>query len=369
MIILPMYDQDSTRFTNFVNSIKTKPSVILWNILLNANQSNISTLQSQKSKLMQLDGSSRISIAEFTETSPPFQYMLSDLEGSLFFHGPWEYPWAIPQSLDLSAYLFRDHAVMANAKGVFPMASVQTYNYENASFPPPAHLDAQSYLGINAGNKGILFYELRDVDNNVRISVTQPALYAQASKIAEEVLQSNLKNVFLNGTHAYFNPGPDIHFATWRYNNELYVIAVNSSITNSISVNIPILFIVVGQPQNFFTYRPDSLYLENGALKGELSAMQVAIYKFDVNELSVKSLENQRFNVYPNPVSNTFKVSGLVFQFSYEVYTLNGTLLQYEKNISTDQLIDIANLPKGIYLLNILQEAGSSKQTIKIIKD
>ena len=367
IIVLPQYLNDPSRFDAYVNALKIFPSLIGYNLLFNANYAELAVMEQQKQRLQQLD-TTRVSMADFELITPPFQYMIQHLESSIFYQGPWGYPWGTPD-LDMVAYRYRFHKKTTAHQVVFPMIIAQTHNWENNSYPSPAHLDCQSYLGFIAGNKGILFYAFLDSDNYSTINITQPELYQAACDIATELLQSELKEVILHGEHQYFNIGQYRHYATWRYNNNLFVMAANASADNSFAYDIPLPDDVIGEPVNLFDYRPDSLALINNHLTGNLSPYQVAIYKMDLNTgFAEKQATEATITAIPNPTKESFAISGVENKFSCRVYNAQGRLVMSFTEIMPGEPINLEALPDGIYLLSISAKADKQNQTIKIIK-
>ena len=65
--------------------------------------------------------------------------------------------------------------------------------------------------------------------------------------------------------------------------------------------------------------------------------------------------------IFPNPVKNQFIVNGLSGQTLMSIYSIDGRLVR-QCQVENGQLINIANLNSGLYLVNI----GS--QNLKMIK-
>jgi hypothetical protein len=99
------------------------------------------------------------------------------------------------------------------------------------------------------------------------------------------------------------------------------------------------------------------------------------IYDNSVNCYTGISEQKQvtTLNVYPNPTTGLATLSIEVIpntQSIIEIYDISGSLLQSEKLKSqsgtTNQQIDISNLPSDIYMLKVTNI--NSSKTIKIIK-
>ena len=89
-------------------------------------------------------------------------------------------------------------------------------------------------------------------------------------------------------------------------------------------------------------------------------------YEWGTGILSVNEFaNNSRFKVYPNPVQSIIRVDSSINFSSYTIHDLSGKLV-LQGNI-LNQNIDVTNLIKGIYLLNLTDNKNNSK-TVKIIK-
>ena len=87
------------------------------------------------------------------------------------------------------------------------------------------------------------------------------------------------------------------------------------------------------------------------------------LYRLHYTPVSgIEETTNLEFNIYPNPVTNAFKIQNEEKNISFELYNTTGCLLgSYIKN--DDVLnVDMSNFPNGIYLIR------SEKVTKKIIK-
>ncbi|MEO1450354.1 MAG: T9SS type A sorting domain-containing protein, partial [Bacteroidota bacterium] len=92
-------------------------------------------------------------------------------------------------------------------------------------------------------------------------------------------------DAILFGEYTYHNIDYYRYYATWEYNDYLYLIAVNANDQLTYAYNIELPDVVVGSGENMFSYRPDSLQVVNGQLVGQLEPYQVAIYKFETDSL------------------------------------------------------------------------------------
>uniref|UniRef100_UPI004049BADE DM13 domain-containing protein n=1 Tax=Flavobacterium sp. TaxID=239 RepID=UPI004049BADE len=85
--------------------------------------------------------------------------------------------------------------------------------------------------------------------------------------------------------------------------------------------------------------------------------------------LSTENIVKAAFSLYPNPIIDTFKISGLSLenQYAYKIYNLQGALVQNQKSIENESLIDISTLSKGLYIIEIA--ANNSLTHLKFLKE
>jgi hypothetical protein len=62
---------------------------------------------------------------------------------------------------------------------------------------------------------------------------------------------------------------------------------------------------------------------------------------------------NTNFSVFPQPASTQIEIQTNEIIQGYKIFNLNGQLLNEQNNLK-NKIIDVANLPKGIYLLQLL---------------
>jgi Secretion system C-terminal sorting domain len=77
--------------------------------------------------------------------------------------------------------------------------------------------------------------------------------------------------------------------------------------------------------------------------------------------LSIKNIDLEKtINLYPNPCSNSFKISYTLNQngpLRVEIFSLSGQLVQSEKSMKplgkNEDIINTASLPNGTYLVHV----------------
>jgi hypothetical protein len=80
---------------------------------------------------------------------------------------------------------------------------------------------------------------------------------------------------------------------------------------------------------------------------------------------SANVFNNNNFTVYPQPASTQIEIQTNEIIQGYKIFDLNGQLLN-EQNYLNNKIIDVANLPKGIYLLQLINDSNfiSTKKII-----
>ena len=73
---------------------------------------------------------------------------------------------------------------------------------------------------------------------------------------------------------------------------------------------------------------------------------------YDPSLLQTITSQKQKVFLYPNPVKNEINFKGILNKTSYELYTIEGALID-KGNYSPSNSIKVSNLPVGIYLIKI----------------
>jgi len=109
-----------------------------------------------------------------------------------------------------------------------------------------------------------------------------------------------------------------------------------------------------------FRYEGELVYLDITNTEGD-----VAI--FWATTLSNENFDESQFAIYPNPVANELYIESEQVQIKRVViFTLNGKQV-LDVNFQKDQLIDVSNLSKGLYLVKV--ETGNGSLMKKLIKE
>lgn len=174
--------------------------------------------------------------------------------------------------------------------------------------------------------------------------------------------QSFVKEVFGGGSHASKSSSV-VHFG----------------INDITELDSLVIYWPGGREQRFINIKSNQfIEIEEGIGQiGIIGCMDVDNAKYNQNatinsgclaESTITSLEKyydtDHIQVYPNPISKKFKVSGdVTFPLEVEVINFNGKLVINTVLVNSDQSVDISNLPSGIYSIFL-----NKSQLIKISK-
>ena len=86
-----------------------------------------------------------------------------------------------------------------------------------------------------------------------------------------------------------------------------------------------------------------------------------------VESLSIDEVSAEIVKLYPNPAKNMIQMTSNQVIESLMVIDINGRVLQILEILTTDYSLDISNLSKGVYFLEL--QSGESKSTKKFIKN
>lgn len=115
---------------------------------------------------------------------------------------------------------------------------------------------------------------------------------------------------------------------------------------------------VLGEPMNTF--------IEDGDLCIAQGVLQIIINDLtDINSVELQTA----IKVYPNPTVDNLVVdfNGNTQLLNYQLFNINGALLSSANFKGGISNIDVSNLPKGKYVLSILENEKLYK-TFKIVK-
>lgn len=341
-------------FGLYVTRYADYPSVIAWNILDDANAFDEPTIALQRELLNDYDRS-RLTSGSWYATGP-LERMLPYVELAAMQGYPWEND---GNDLAASHVVYRAMTDTARLVGTYSLGTPQAYNWPGETYPPAAHLDVQSYQALATGNRGLLFYTLKDYDVTSTIDVTQPEIFATASKVAGEVLNSELHDVVLFGDFEATWINFYRNYGHWDYGDAHYYVVVNTSATETFAYDIALPTDAGDAAENLFPDRPDSLRVENGRLVGQLAPYQPAIYRVAKRTNATESPgEPTAAGVYPNPSPGRFRFSDVGLSGACTVYDAAGKPVR-ELRLLAGRPVDLGGLPAGTYAVRV--KAGDGR--------
>jgi len=110
----------------------------------------------------------------------------------------------------------------------------------------------------------------------------------------------------------------------------------------------------------------------NYYIKGAYSYVsgKLAIEPRDVNDISIHTgineIENDNINIYPNPVSDILYVNNLIGTEKIQIINILGETIKDVKASGTKETINVSDLSKGIYILNINNNGRNLSKKISI---
>lgn len=89
-----------------------------------------------------------------------------------------------------------------------------------------------------------------------------------------------------------------------------------------------------------------------------------------INELDIDEANGVSARLYPNPTVNeiTIEIISVPGQYTYELYTIEGKLLQQSKFVEERTTVNMSSYSSGSYLLRLYGDGRESKYRIVKIK-
>lgn len=124
----------------------------------------------------------------------------------------------------------------------------------------------------------------------------------------------------------------------------------------------------------------DSVRYEAGAIRFSSTDMSSGFYtigkttpdlEVEVGIYSVMKDDDIPFTIYPNPVKDVLTISFDQYQDEpalVNLYNYAGVIVRSEQAIQASVQLDVADLPEGFYVVEVLLDNGRSRGTKKIIK-
>jgi hypothetical protein len=275
---------DDQYITATVNTYKLKPAVLGWSLFDDADSFAASQLQQRNQVVKALD-TQHFTYAPLTgytaqrrqEKGPYLNatdvssiqlYPITPLPDYYFEYGG--------NPLEESFRTAEQYVQAAAALGKPFITNPQTFKWwvPEARYPTVAELRNMIYGQLMAGAKGIISY-----DFSTDLLTNQTALWNEYVALKSDVL-GPLNGALLNGTRRQRpTENPNLQVTTWAYNNDLYVAALNTSLTETANVQIPLPSTYLGASMPNSPRFPTSVVASGGQVRGLLGPTEVVAFK------------------------------------------------------------------------------------------
>lgn len=108
------------------------------------------------------------------------------------------------------------------------------------------------------------------------------------------------------------------------------------------------------------TYNNKPVYLAINYISADVYMMMVDDLKVTATTLAVTETAKQNTTVFPNPSKGIFNLKSSKKATSVAVYSADGRMIKQEKSA---ELLDITGQPKGVYILKINYEDGTTESS------
>jgi len=137
--------------------------------------------------------------------------------------------------------------------------------------------------------------------------------------------------------------------------NQLFLPPAASYTSFSLSTNI--------------TVAPDSLILVFLSGENAGSILKVDDVQFTGGDLSVNDIFSFNYGIYPNPTSDIITISGsMTGNYTVSLTDLSGKLIFTEIRNTAQSIVDVSQIPAGVYTLTIETKENSLSKSISIVR-
>lgn len=85
-------------------------------------------------------------------------------------------------------------------------------------------------------------------------------------------------------------------------------------------------------------------------------------YYYSNISVGARQISSNNVMLFPNPTSGVINISGLNYSSEIMIYNINGELIKSAQN--TNHIIDISELPSGVYILNLISKDMKVVRTV-----
>ena len=263
-----------------VKYFKDKPAAFGWGIADDAgdHQSSIEILADHnKIKAIVPQDYTYISVSGWSRKWSQYAHS-ADLIGGQYY--PIDYPFdnriaGLPNELISVYHVFNSGRTEADKHQRPVIANLQTFRWKGKGrWPTSKEVYNMTYQALLAGVKGIIFYTYDDNESSI---MENPELWNSVKSLVPEIKQ--LTPILLNGKFKKLETNdPELLAGKWTYQNKVYLVAINTSSSKTLPINLKIPRLpIVAKP--LFTGRPSGLKVRNGIVRGIIQPTDVHIYE------------------------------------------------------------------------------------------
>ncbi len=301
--------------TDFTNNFKSKPSLFMWGIADDGDQSfripivgTPELIQARTTQMKELDPN-HLPMGAITTApyAPGEDSRLENLFKAIDVQAVQWYPITTEGARDIRGtydLMYRSDmiaqkinkpsvAILQTQKVPPPIGSTSATT--NNIWINPTEVKFLAYTSIAAGVKGVIFYTFKDYDLNgtktyipgTTIDISHPDVF-NAAKDFNSNFKTYLQEAVMNGQYERLSnfggiTTPEntsdysIVASNWNYNNSTYFIITNqnNSVAENVSVRIPDNTRVV--MRSLIPSMPQTLQLQNGRITGTLQPLEVQV--------------------------------------------------------------------------------------------
>ena len=246
-------------------------------------------------------------------------------------------------------------AVFSHCQGIsgtlnIPKSLISIKEIAFVSLPTSGFVVDVNNLNYSSDNNGVLFDK----------SQTTLIAYPISSKITNYIIPTTVNKI---GEYAFYE--------SQIYPNSITIPSTVTSIgdyafnncygLSSLYVNNPNTYNVLGYhvfERYGYTTIPCTLYVPIGYKSSFQSQLQWKDFaNIKERATDVASINDDKIRIYPNPITESFRIGGIDGNADIRLTDINGRLL-LSKSILNDEYISASSLPKGIYFVNLITNEG-----------
>ncbi len=228
-------------------------------------------------------------------------------------------------------------------------------NKDSVSFGNPFLIDATTGVDVQLGEKNIygLPYNTLEIRSIQRDSINHHCLTDQ--RWTYENLYFN-QNLDMKIDYRYTNLDPwrvepenrNYEFLIKGQNYPIYILGQSDGDPGNFYFKLlDSVCNLIKQKQISYYNNPDTLFVINDKL-------QNTILSFIMESAGINQIENEKFKIYPNPFSDTFKIEKNEWtNFEFDIINVTGNVMYKSGTVNKTSEPNLSFLDKGLYLLRL----------------